>query len=173
MTLESIKLKDGRSVPLREFRIEDKEKLVEMYASLSNEALRWAQPPYTREVIERWLSNLSNLIVLIALHNDRIVGHGQIFKFPHPRRRGTGDLLIYLHQDFHNVGLGTAMLAKLLEQARREGLHRLNLYVMGENRRAVHLYEKFGFRIEGVKKEAYLGEDGRYHDELVMGLILG
>lgn len=166
-------MKDGRSVFLREFRIEDKEKLVEMYASLSSEALRWAQPPYTKEVIERWLSNLPNLIALIALHDSKIVGHAQIFRFIHPRRRGTGDLLIYLHQDFHKVGLGTAMLSRLLELAKKEGLHKLHLYVIAENSPAIRLYGKFGFRTEGVKNEAYLGEDGRYHDELVMGFLLG
>jgi len=171
-TLEYIRLKDGRTVVLRDFRIEDKEKLVEMYESLSNDALRWALPPYTRQLIERWLNNVPNLIIQVALHDDRIIGHAQILKFRHPRRRGTGDLLIYLHQDIHNVGLGTAMLTKLLKQARKEELHKLNLYVIAENEQAIRLYEKFGFKIEGVKKEAYLGEDRRYHDELVMGLIL-
>jgi RimJ/RimL family protein N-acetyltransferase len=170
---ETIKLKDGRHVVLKEFLIEDKDGLVKMYASLSNEALRWGLPPYTQERIERWLSNLQHLIAMVALDGDRIIGHAQISKFAHPRRRGTADLLIYLHQDFHGVGLGSAMLARLLELARRDGLHRLNLDVVAENKAAVRLYEKFGFKIEGAKKEAYLGEDGRYHDEFVMGLILG
>ena len=173
MVSKDVRLKDGRSVFLREFHIEDKEKLVEMYASLSSDALRWAQPPYTKEVIERWLSNLPNLIASVALHDAKIVGHAQIFRFIHPRRRGTGDLLIYLHQDFHNVGLGTAMLGRLLELAKKEGLHKLHLYVIAENGPAIRLYGKFGFGTEGVKKEAYLGEDGRYHDELIMGLVLG
>jgi RimJ/RimL family protein N-acetyltransferase len=79
---------------------------------------------------------------------------------------------MYLHQDFHNVGLGAAMLPKLLELARREGLHRVGLTVVAENARAVRLYEKFGFKVEGVLKDAYFGEDGKYHDELAMALIL-
>jgi len=171
--LDAVKLKDDRTVLIREFQIEDKEKLFEMYESLSAEALRWAMPPYTRERIERgWLSNLQNLIAIVALYNDRIVGHAQIFKFPHPRRKGTGDLVIYLHQDFHNVGLGTAMLTKLLELAKNEGLHRVGLHVIADNEQAVHLYQKFGFEIEGVMRDSYFGGDGKYHDEFVMGLIL-
>jgi len=152
--------------------MEDKEKLIEMYESLSNEAVRWGMPPYTRELIERWLSNLQNLIVLVALYGDKIVGHAQIYKLPHSRRKGTGDLVIYLHQDFHNVGMGTAMLTGLIELARGEGLHRIGLSVIVDNKRAINLYGKFGFKIEGVMKDAYFGEDGKYHDELVMGLIL-
>lgn len=166
-----VKLKDGRTVLVRELRLEDRDKLVEMYASLSGEALRWGMPPYTKEVVERWLSNLQNLITLVAFYDNRIVGDAHIHKFPHQRRKGTSDLVIYLHQDFHNVGLGTAMLTRLVELARKEGLHRIGLSVIADNEKAVHVYQKVGFKIEGVLKESYFGEDGEYHDELVMGLV--
>jgi RimJ/RimL family protein N-acetyltransferase len=71
------------------------------------------------------------------------------------------------------VGLGTAMLTKLIELAKKERLHRIGLSVIVDNKRAINLYRKFGFKIEGVMKDAYFGEDGKYHDELVMGLLLG
>jgi RimJ/RimL family protein N-acetyltransferase len=142
-----------------------------MYASLSAEALRWASPPYTEESVDRWLGNLPNLIALVAIYNGEIVGHAHVFKSPQPRRKGTGDLIIYLHQDFHNVGLGTSMIAKLVERARGEGLHRIGLRVIADNKRAVHVYQKFGFKVEGTMKDSYFGEDGKYHDELVMGLM--
>jgi len=38
----NVKLKDGRIVQLRLFQPEDKERLVEMYESLSGDAVRWA-----------------------------------------------------------------------------------------------------------------------------------
>jgi len=170
--LWDVRLKDGREVKVRFLILEDKEKLVEMFASLSDEAVRWGMPPYTREMIERWMSNMQNIIALIAEYRNRIVGYASVYKFPHPRRRGIGDLVMYLHQDFHNVGLGKAMLGHLLELARKEGMHRIGLHVIADNRIAVHLYEKFGFKVEGVMKDSYLGADGRYHDELVMGIIL-
>lgn len=91
MDVVNVKLKDGRTAVIREFRVEDKGRLIEMYASLSEEVVRWALPPYTREKIERWLSDLQNLIIVVAFYNDKIVGHAQIFKFPHPRRKGSGD----------------------------------------------------------------------------------
>lgn len=169
----TVKLKDGRTVLIREFQIEDKEKFIEMYESLSAEAVRWGMPPYTRERLEKgWLSNLQNLISIVAFYNDKIVGHAQIFKFPHPRLKATGDLIVYLRQDFLSVGLGTAMLSKLIELAKKEGLYRIGLNVVADNKPAINLYKKFGFKIEGVKRDAYFGEDGKYHDELVMGLIL-
>lgn len=173
MLAEKVKLKDGRTVLIRKFQMNDKEKLIEMYASLSHEAVRWGMPPYNRERLERgWFSNFQNMIAIIALYKGNVVGHAQIFKNPHARRRGTGDLVMYLLQSFHNVGLGTAMLARLIELAKEERLHRVGLHVVADNKIAVHLYQKFGFKIGGTMKDAYFGEDGRYHDELVMGLLL-
>jgi len=120
MLLYTATLKDGRVVLIREFGMEDKEKLFQMYESLSAEAVRWGMPPYTTDRIKKWwLSNLQNLTPIVALHGGKIVGHAQIFKRAHARRKGTADLGMYLHQDFHNVGLGAAMLPKLLELARR------------------------------------------------------
>jgi putative acetyltransferase len=169
--LWNVKLKDGRTVVVRFFVLEDKEKLAEMFASMSSQALRWGMPPYTTEIIDRWMNNLPNLIPLVAADNDRIVGWATIYKYSHPRRKGVCDLGMYLHQDFHNVGLGTAMLSRLLELAQKEKLHRISLTVIADNSIAVHLYEKFGFKTEGITKDAYFGDDAKYHDEIVMGLV--
>lgn len=165
-----VRLKDGREVTVRFLTAEDEKRLVEMFASMSDEALKWGMPPYTREVIERWINNMPNLIPLVAEDNSRIVGYATIYKYPHPRRRGVSDLGMYLHQDLHNVGLGTAMLGYLLDLARKEGVHRIGLHVIADNKIAIHLYEKFGFKVEGVMKDSYFGADGKYHDEIVMGM---
>ncbi|MCD6537557.1 GNAT family N-acetyltransferase [Candidatus Bathyarchaeota archaeon] len=95
-----------------------------------------------------------------------------IYKFPHPRRREVGDLAIYVRQDFHNVGLGTAMMKKLLQLAQKEGMHKIELYVVEDNKVAIHLYKKFGFEIEGVSKDSFFGSNGKYHNMVKMGLLL-
>lgn len=167
-----VRLKDGREVTIRFLTIDDKERLLKMFSSMSKEALRWSMAPYTREVIERWMKNIQNLVPLVAEHDSLIIGYASIFKFTHPRRKGIGDLLIYLHQDFHGVGLGTVMTEVLLELAKEHGIHKLSLYVVADNEIGVHLYEKFGFEIEGKMKDAFFGEDRKYHEMLIMGKIL-
>ena len=56
--------------------------------------------------------------------------------------------------------------------ARQRSLHRVELTVVADNHRAIRLYEKVGFQREGLKRENYLGEDRKYHDEVVMGMLL-
>jgi len=104
--VRTVRLKNGKEVLLRSLKAEDEEGLVQMFDSMSDEALRWGLPPYTREVVERWINNLPNLIALVAEYENRLVAYATIYKYSHPRRKGVSDLGIYLHQDFHNVGLG-------------------------------------------------------------------
>ena len=167
-----VKLKDGREVTIRFLTANDKEALFQMFSSMSSEALKWSMAPYTMEVIQRWINNIKNLIPLVAEYNNRIVGYASIYKFQHPRRKEIGDLAIYLHQDFHNVGLGTAMMKKLLQLAKEHKMHKLELYVVEDNKAAVALYKKFGFKIEGISKDSFFGSDGKYHNMIHMGLLL-
>jgi RimJ/RimL family protein N-acetyltransferase len=165
-------LKDGRSVRLATYRAEDKEALVSMYASMSPEAIKWGLPPYDRPRIERWTTDLTNNITLLARLGERIVGHLQLFRIPFERRKGMGEVFIYIHQDFQNIGLGTMMMKRAIELAKDRGFHRLGLTVVADNHRAIKVYEKVGFKKEGMARETFYGDDHRYHDEVEMGLLL-
>lgn len=171
--MKVIRLKDDRAVVVRRFTEGDKDSVAEMMASLSEETVKWGMPPYTRERLERgWWSRMENLTALIAMDGERVVGYAGLRKFSHPRRSHSSDYLIYLHQEFQNVGLGTAMTRRIVELAEQEGLHRIGLSVVADNEIAVHVYEKIGFKFEGTLRDAYFGDDGCYHDEVQMGLIL-
>jgi RimJ/RimL family protein N-acetyltransferase len=167
-----VRLKDGRVVTVRLLTVDDKDRLFRMFSSMSDKTLEWSMAPYTVESIQRWIDNIKNYIPLVAEYENRIVGYTAIYKNPHSRKKGVGDQLIYLHQHFHNVGLGTAMMKKLLELAKKEGIHKIDLSVIADNQIAIHLYKKFGFQIEGVSRDSFFGSDGKYHDMVKMGLLL-
>lgn len=167
----TVSTKSGRAVTLRFLSADDRTDLVSFFASLSPQAVQWALPPYDEGRVDRWISNLENLIALVAVHGQSIIGYAWIARATHLRRQGVCDLAIYLHQDFQNDGLGTAMLSRLLDLAEKDGQHRVTLHVVADNKIAVPLYKKLGFKAEGLMEGTYLGEDNRYHDELVMGLV--
>jgi putative acetyltransferase len=128
--------------------------------------------PYTKDVIERWMKDLPNMIPLVSEYQGKIIGQAVIHKLPHPCKKGIGELSIYLHDDFQNVGLGTALTKKILKLAKNEKMHKIELGVVAENKIAMHLYEKCGFQVEGRSKDNFCGRDGKYHDAVKMGLIL-
>jgi RimJ/RimL family protein N-acetyltransferase len=51
-------------------------------------------------------------------------------------------------------------------------LHRIELLVYASNERAIHVYEKVGFVLEGRRRDAVF-KYGRYDDVIVMGLLEG
>lgn len=172
MESRKVRLKDDREVILRLLELSDRDRLLQLFSTMSEEALEWGMPPYTKETIDRWLTNIERLIPLVAISDERIVGYAAIFKHIHPREMGVSDMGIYLHQDFHNVGLGTVMTETALSVAEEQGLHRIGLHVVEDNVVAVNLYKKFGFSVEGTIRDAYYGADKKYHNLLVMGILL-
>ncbi|MFX1253336.1 MAG: GNAT family N-acetyltransferase [Promethearchaeota archaeon] len=170
--MQNTQLKDGKEVILRLLVLDDRKRLAEMFSSMSDESLKWSMAPYTVQVIDRWLSNIAHLIPLVAEYNNKIIGYAAIFKYPHARRKGIGSLLIYIHHEFHNVGLGTIMMEQLLQIAKKEHLHKIELAVVAANKQAIRLYEKVGFVIEGVSQDSFLGHDGKYYNMVHMGIII-
>jgi diamine N-acetyltransferase len=68
-------------------------------------------------------------------------------------------------------GLGRKLLAEAAARAFNEhGAHRFFLDVFVNNGRARHVYEFFGFREEGIMREA-IYRDGTWHSLILMSLL--
>ncbi|MFB7507083.1 GNAT family N-acetyltransferase [Streptomyces broussonetiae] len=68
-------------------------------------------------------------------------------------------------------GVGTEATRLIVGHAFEQlGLHRVRLEVYGHNARARRVYEKVGFVVEGVRREAAL-RDGVWVDEVVMAVL--
>jgi RimJ/RimL family protein N-acetyltransferase len=76
-----------------------------------------------------------------------------------------------IKKGYRNKGIGTRMMQHALEWAMSRQVYRVELEVFAENLPAIHLYQKFGFEVEGRKRHAVY-KWGRYLDMLVMGLLL-
>lgn len=69
-------------------------------------------------------------------------------------------------------GIGRALLGALEDWSRARGVSRLELFVQTENPRAMRLYERSGFVLEGTKRNARRVA-GRDVDEHVMAKLIG
>ena len=68
-------------------------------------------------------------------------------------------------------GIGTGLLRHAKDWATSRGLHRLELTVMAHNARAIRLYERMGFTVEGRRSECLI-VNGQFIDELTMAILL-
>ena len=81
---------------------------------------------------------------------------------------------IYIASRFQGRGLGTdavRTLAHYLMDVR--GHFRLTIDPAADNARAIRTYEKVGFKPVGVMRRYERGNDGTYHDGLLMDLVAG
>ncbi|WP_189311617.1 GNAT family N-acetyltransferase [Streptomyces brasiliensis] len=68
-------------------------------------------------------------------------------------------------------GLGTEATSLIVGHGFSHlGLHRIQLEVYGDNHRARRVYEKVGFVVEGVRREA-MTRDGEWIDEVLMAVL--
>ncbi len=154
-------LNDGRVVHLRTFMPSDKEGLVQLYDSMSDNALKWTKAP-TEAQIKQIIQFPDYHISLVTEHDNRIIGHGEIKKDTEKRN---GELNIHIHQDYHGVGLGTVMMIALMNDATAQSIYNINLQVAAANRKAVSLFRKFGFQQRSTIRETSRGEE---HDAYLM-----
>lgn len=74
-------------------------------------------------------------------------------------------------QAWSGQGVGRLLMEQLEAWAREHKLHRLELRVQADNQRAIGLYDKLGFKCEGLRAHS-LYIEGRYVDELSMAKLL-
>jgi len=109
---------------------------------------------------------------LVAEQAGMIVGSAGM----HPvgaalRRRHAAMIGISVIAEAQGRGVGTALMRALCDYADRwMGVLRIELTVYDDNARAIALYRKFGFEIEG-RHRGYALRDGRYVDALSMARL--
>jgi putative acetyltransferase len=111
--------------------------------------LPWRSVETRRVWLER---NLAAGHVLVAEVDGRVVGNLGLH-VNDGRRRDVGDFGMSVHDEYQGRGIGSALMRAMIDLADNWlGLRRVELTVYTDNTAAVHLYEKFGFVIEGTAR---------------------
>jgi RimJ/RimL family protein N-acetyltransferase len=111
-------------------------------------------------------------LMFVAEFNGEIVAGASLrVHGPRPRVKHFSELGISVLRSFWGQGLGTVMMEHTLGWAEDHGVTKLNLGVMRSNERALSMYQRLGFKEEGIITKKF-NIRGRYEDEIVMGLDL-
>jgi RimJ/RimL family protein N-acetyltransferase len=105
---------------------------------------------------------------LVAVTNGEIIGEIHV----DPSWMGFGEIGMFVAAGWRGRGVGTALVAAAIEQARARGLHKLALSVFPHNDAAIALYRKFGFVEEGRLVQHVRRANGELWDLIEMGLLL-
>ncbi len=128
---------------------------------------------------EQWRSRLSGNVTpasadlpLIALRDGEVVGSAGLHTAgPALRRRHVMSLGMAVAPQAQGQGVGKALMAALLDYADNWAqVLRIELSVYVDNERAIALYKRFGFEVEG-RMRAYALRSGTYVDSYAMARL--
>ena len=175
---QTVKLNDGTRIILRASEPRDLEPTWNMFSTLSRNSLQYLPDPITRERVEGWFKEINyeeTLPILGIIENES--GYKVISSTTLHFRKGiyshVAGFGITVHDYYQNKGFGQILTRYMLDIAKRRGVKKLVLSVVSTNHRAIHVYEKMGFKKEGYKKMDYWNPIlNEYGDTVIMGIIL-
>ena len=107
----------------------------------------------------------------LALDEGDVVGWCDIVRYPYEGFRHVGKLGMGVLADYRGQGLGRRLLETTVAAAPGIGISRVELEVFASNTVAIHLYRRFGFVEEGVKRKVRI-LDRHIDDILCMAIFL-
>ena len=170
---------NGKNVTLRALTWEDLDNCVVFVNDLVGE--KKTEPnlgvqvdtKQSREEEADWLANQligiesGKIVSVVADVGGRIVGNSSVTRGSYRDTRCHGGLGIAVSRKFRDVGIGVEMMRILVKESRRAGLKTIELEVFANNPRAIHVYEKTGFKRTGrIPKKMF--REGKFIDSIVM-----
>ena len=164
----------GERITLRPLALEDVDPLWALVQEPEGRRLTGTHHEFTRGEIGAYVATR-------AEQDDRLsfaiadpatgVFLGELVLLDHDEQNRSANLRIALAAVAQGGGRGTEALRLILAYAfDRLGLNRVGLDVFAFNARAIHVYERIGFRHEGRVRDA-LWWDGEPHDSLLMEIL--
>lgn len=167
------------TITIREARIEDANILAEAERKITNTAGLLVSKPHElldesfKQKIEV-LCQSQNGKYIVAEIEGKIVGHALLDPLPLTAIRHVVHLTIAVHNGWQEKGVGKRLLSFLIEWAKQSSIvEKIELHVRSSNVRAMNLYRKVGFQEEGRWRRRVKIQEGKYLDDVLMGLWVG
>ncbi len=120
-----------------------------------------------KNIEKKFSKNKKN--IFLAVYDEKLVGVSGM-KIGEFRTDHLADFFVFVDPDYHRQGIGKKLVKKIIGRAKEKKLKRLEMTVFSDNKKAIKLYEKFGFKKEGVKRKS-LQRNGKLYDEVIMARL--
>lgn len=129
--------------------------------------------PRTVPEQRQWIRDRSGgLAVLVAETEGQIVGFASLsFYRDRPGYRTSVEDSVYVVDGHKGTGVGSRLLASVLETAASHGFHSVFARIVGPQEASVALHRRHGFELVGVEREV-ARKFGRWHDVALMQRLL-
>ncbi|MHA1303489.1 MAG: GNAT family N-acetyltransferase [Candidatus Heimdallarchaeaceae archaeon] len=168
----------GEKVKLRALEKSDVPKIMQYWNTYETRKFLGNPIPMSSMMEEEWITSVhqrakSKSAFIFAITNretDEFLGSGGLESIDWINRNAVLGIAIHNPAN-HNKGYGTdAMKCLLAFGFRILNLNRIELLVFEYNPRAIHVYEKIGFKQVGCKRKDSFHE-GKYYDTIIMDIL--
>lgn len=112
----------------------------------------------------------NDLCHFVALLDGLVVGWCNVLSTYGEARAHVGTLGMGLVAKARHMGIGMRLMDATVSKAWRKGFTRIELTVRTDNANAKALYERIGFTVEGLNRNAFF-VDGKFYDTYSMALL--
>lgn len=157
-------------VTIRAMKPEDWDRVAAIY----EEGIATGQATFETEVPspDEWDRKHHEHSRFVAEREGLVVGWGALSPVS-PRRAyaGVAEVSVYVAPNAARTGIGSMLMEKLIESARREGIWTLQSSTFPENAASIRLQEAHGFRLVG-RRERIAMHHGLWRDTVLLELRL-
>jgi RimJ/RimL family protein N-acetyltransferase len=175
---KEITLKDGRKCILRNADENDAQAVLDIFRLTHEQTDFLLTYPDEKsfsiedeQVFLKSMTESEGAIEIIAILDGKVIGTagfsevGKKEKIKHRAEFG-----ISVDKDFWGLGVGGELTKACIELAKKAGYVQLELDVVGDNSRAMALYEKYGFREYGRNPKGFKSRTCGYQELVLMRL---
>ena len=172
---KTIPLKDGRTAILRAPELSDAAEMIDYLRDTAGETHFLIRTP--EEVVmtvaeeEAHITRITqspNDLMIVCEVEGHIAGACAVNRFRKLKSRHRAEVSIALREAYWGLGIGSRMFEEMIAIARTWGVMQLELEFIEGNSRGRALYEKYGFRIVGLRPNGTRLPDGTLLHEYIM-----
>jgi len=165
-------LSDGRQVRLRLMTPgSDVYRLHAFATSLPKDDLQFLRVDITRlMVVIHWAQHVKAglTVTVLAEDNGEVVGYASVHNDQVSWQRHLGELRIQVGKAYRGCGLGGLLGKEIFAISSDLGIEKIVAQMTADQREAIALVERHGFKQEAVLHDFVIGRDGRKNDLVVM-----
>ena len=167
-----VTLSDGRQVRLRLMTPGSYVYRLHAFAtSLPKDDLQFLRVDITRLVVViHWAQNVKAglTVTVLAEDNGEVVGYASVHNDQVSWQRHLGELRIQVGKAYRGCGLGGLLGKEIFAISSDLGIEKIVAQMTADQREAIALVERHGFKQEAVLHDFVIGRDGRKNDLVVM-----
>jgi L-amino acid N-acyltransferase YncA len=121
-------------------------------------------------VIESWARDVADgmTLTLLAERDGRVVGEASVHRSRVPWTAHVGEVRVVVDAEHRTLGLGTALVQAIFLEALGMELEKLVAEMTPDQKGAINVFQKLGFRVEGLMQAHVRDRAGHKHDLVVM-----